>query len=43
MSRHNLVSAQTYNVCITCRAAIATICVLGRLVQYYQKGWDRGG
>ena len=52
MSQHDLVSAQTSNVCITRHAAIACICqticdatssnVLGRLVQCEQKGWDRG-
>ena len=51
MSRHDLVSAQTSNVCITRHAAIACmgqiICnvtssiVLGRLVQCKQKMWDR--
>ena len=51
MSRHDLVSAQTSNVCITRHAAIACmgqiICnvtssiVLGRLVQCEQKRWDR--
>jgi len=51
MSRHDLISAQTSNVCITCHAAIACIYVLSdvtssnvleRLVQCEQKGWDRG-
>jgi len=51
MSRHNLVSAQTSNVCITSHAAIACMCqiicnvtssiVLGRLVQCEQKKWGR--
>jgi len=52
MSWHDLISAQTSNVCITHHAVIACMCqticdatssnVLGRLVQYKQKGWDRG-
>jgi len=52
MSQHNLVSAQTANVCITRHAAIACVCqticeatssnVLGRLVQCEQKEWNRG-
>ena len=52
MSRHDLVSAQTSIVCITCHAAIACMCqticdttssnVLGRLVQCEQKRWDMG-
>ena len=53
MSRHDLVPAQTSNVCITCHAAIACMCqticdatssnVLGRLVQCERKGGTRGG
>ena len=58
MSRHDLVSAQISNVCITRHAAlnpiayivcVKTICdvtssnFLGVLVQWEQKGWDRGG
>ena len=51
MSRHDLVLAQTSNVCLTCRAALNAHCMcqaicdvtssnfFGRLVQ---KGWDRG-
>ena len=56
MSRHDLVSAQISNVCITRHAALNAIahivCVkicditsskfLGILVQWEQKGWDRG-
>ena len=52
MSRHDLVSAQTSSVCITCHAAIACMCqticdatssnILGRLVQCEQKWWNRG-
>jgi len=48
MCWHDLVSAQTSNVCITCHAAIACMCQtirdasLWRLVQCEQKGWDRG-
>jgi len=52
MSRHDLVSAQISNVCITCHAAIACMCqticdatssnVPERLAQCEQKGWDRG-
>jgi len=51
MSQHDLVSAQTSNVCITHHAAIACMCqiicnvtssiVLRRLVQCEQKRWDR--
>ena len=51
MSWHDLVSAETSNVCITCHAARACMCqiicnvtssiVLGRLVQCEQKRWVR--
>jgi len=58
MSRHDLVSAQISNVCVTRHAALNaiayTVCVkqfvmslpasnfLGVVVQWEQKGWDRG-
>jgi len=53
MSRHDLVSAQTSNVCITRHVALNaiayTVCVIhfvmslpARLVQCELKGWDRG-
>ena len=51
MSQHDLVSAQTSKVWITCHAAIQCMCqticdatssnVVGRLVQGEQKGLDR--
>ena len=39
MSRHDLVSAQTSNVCM---ADVTSSNFLGRLVQCEQKGWGRG-
>jgi len=53
MSQHDLVSAQTSNVCTICHAALNAIAYIvcvkqfvmslpARLVQCEPKGWDRG-